>query len=97
MAYRLVVQPEAQAEVERIYDHLESERSDLGERFLDAFEECLLRIQRYPFGLQLRRAQYRHAPIRGFNYRVVYAVDTEGIFIYQVRHTSRRPSERFGP
>ncbi len=36
--------------------------------------------------------------VEGFSYfRVVYDVVGTNITVYQVRHTSRRPSKRFGP
>jgi hypothetical protein len=32
-----------------------------------------------------------------FPYRVVFKIKGADVFVYQVRHTSRRPSKRFGP
>lgn len=30
-------------------------------------------------------------------YRVVFDVEGDTVFVYQVRHTSRKPSKKFGP
>ncbi len=30
-------------------------------------------------------------------YRVVYGVEEDTIYVYQIRHTSRKPNKRFGP
>jgi hypothetical protein len=30
-------------------------------------------------------------------YRVVFVIEDNTVFVYQIRHTSRRPSKRFGP
>lgn len=96
MAVPLTVQPEAQAEIEAIRDVLETERAGLGDRFVDALAETFGYIRQFPAGFQLRRGRYRHAPLSGFDIRVVYMLDEGHVYIYQVRHTSRRPSTRFG-
>lgn len=91
------VQPEAQAEIQEIYDHLEEGKPGLGDRFVDGLEACCSYIRQFPFGHQVRRGHYRHAMIAGFEYRVVYMVDGGDIYVYQVRHTSRKPVKKFGP
>ncbi len=40
---------------------------------------------------------YRHALVKGFRYRVVYAIRGDLVVVYQVRHTGRKPSKKFGP
>ena len=35
--------------------------------------------------------------LQRLKYRVVYRVDGSAIYVVQVRHTSRKPSKRFGP
>jgi hypothetical protein len=40
---------------------------------------------------------YRHGYLRGFPYRVVYLVEGEAIYVYQVRHTRRNVDPEFGP
>jgi plasmid stabilization system protein ParE len=97
MSRRFTVQPEAQREIADIYDHLEGLRPSLGDRFVDALEVSFGYIRQFPFGYQVRRGHYRHAMIEGFDYRVVFVVDGKDIYVYQVRHTSRRPIRAFGP
>lgn len=50
-----------------------------------------------PQGFQLREGAYRHALLDNFPYRVVYKIKDGEVFVYQVRHTSRKPNKRFGP
>ncbi|MBL0128173.1 MAG: hypothetical protein IPP83_12125 [Flavobacteriales bacterium] len=55
-------------------------------------------IEANPLGYQLRKDNFRYARVEGFRYfRVVYDVVGTNITVYHVRHTSRRPSKRFGP
>ena len=97
MNYKLVIRLAAQAEAARIHDWSEARSKGLGSHFADALEECLLGIQRNPTGLQIRKGKFRHALVARFPFRVVFTVDGGSVFVYQVRHTSRRPSKRFGP
>ena len=60
-------------------------------------DECYAIILRNPLGFQVRKKHYRHARVQGFDYRVVFAVIGSTVNVYQIRHTSRRPSTRFGP
>jgi len=93
----LVVRDEAQDETEAIKAWYESKSPGLGDRFTDALEETYKHLRSTPYH-QLRKGIYRHAQIEGFPYyRVVYVVDDDRITVYQVRHTSRRPSKKFGP
>lgn len=96
MSFVVHIQSEAQSEVERIRDHYDGLRSGLGERFIDAFDDCLAALEVNP-NYQKRKSAYRHAMIPGFPYRVVFEVEADHVFVYQVRHTSRKPSKRFGP
>ncbi len=97
MSYKLMIRLAAQAEAAEIHDWYEARSKGLGGRFADALEECLRSIQQNPKGLQLRKGKFRHDLVARFPYRVVFTVDGDTVFVYQVRHTSRRSSKRFGP
>jgi hypothetical protein len=97
MSHRLVVRPKAAEEIVAIYIWMEAEKQGKGERFLAALDVCYAFFLQYPLGAQLRVKHYRHMLLEGFDYRVVYAIIGETVNVYQVRHTSRRPSKRFGP
>jgi toxin ParE1/3/4 len=97
MSYTLVVQPEAEADAASISDELEEINPGLGHRFLDALDDLYIYIEQFPFGFQKRYKDYRHGYLRRFPYRVVYLVEGEGIYVYQVRHTYRNVDPEFGP
>jgi len=50
-----------------------------------------------PCGYRIRKDPYRHAVLRRLRYRVVFEVEGNTVYVYQVRHTSRKPSKNFGP
>ena len=97
MNYKLMIRVAAQAEAAEIHDWYKARSKGLGSRFADVLEECLRSIQRNPTGLQTRKGKFRHDRVARFPYRVVFTLDGDTVFVYQIRHTSRRPSQRFGP
>lgn len=54
-------------------------------------------IKANPYGCQVRKGSYRHALLHKLKYRMVFEVEGNTVYIYQVRHTSRKPSKKFGP
>lgn len=98
MMYALAIEDAAVEDAAGIYTWYEEQKEGLGLAFLMALDDCYAFLQRSPLGWQLRKGIYRHARIDGFpNHRVVFAVDGDRMTVYQVRHTSRRPSKKFGP
>jgi hypothetical protein len=97
MSYRLVVRPKAAQEAIEAYIWFEMRTPGRGERFFDAVDECYGYITHNPLGFQLRKQHYRHAMVAGFDFRIVFAIVGETVQVFQIRHTSRRPSKRFGP
>lgn len=94
--YRVIVQPEAQEEVDVIRTDQNGLDPKRGRRFIQAFEACLRELNAHPL-VQKRKGNYRHLMLNGLPYRVVFEVEGNTVFVYQVRHTSRRPSSKFGP
>jgi hypothetical protein len=96
MSYTVQVLPEATEEVAMIFAYYEGAKTGLGHRFQHALNECYMSLALNPSG-QKRKGDFRHAMVNKFPYRVVYEVRGQLVLIYQVRHTSRKPSKRFGP
>ncbi len=98
MKYRLDIAPRVSREVAEI--HLYRERKQgkgSGVRFLQALNECYDLILTNPHGCQIRKDPFRHAMLGRLKYRVVYKVEGDLVSVVQVRHTSRKPSRKFGP
>jgi len=97
MRYRLDVHPRVLKEAAAIYAYRESEKSGSGERFIDALVASYERITANPHGCQIRFGEFRHVMLHKLRYRLVYRVHGSVVYVVQVRHTSRKPSKRFGP
>ncbi|HNR56619.1 MAG TPA: type II toxin-antitoxin system RelE/ParE family toxin [Flavobacteriales bacterium] len=68
----------------------------LGVRFADALQACLDQLATNPKH-QKRKGDFRHVMVEKFPYRVVFIVEDNTVYVYQIRHTRRGPSKRFGP
>ena len=96
MNYKVLVLPEATEEVGEIFAFYEGEKSGLGIRFQKALDKCYHGLSLNPSG-QKRKGNFCHAMVDKFPYRIVYEVHRKLVIVYQVRHTSRKPSKKFGP
>ncbi|MFZ1694670.1 MAG: type II toxin-antitoxin system RelE/ParE family toxin [Flavobacteriales bacterium] len=97
MSYSLVVKPEAIIEAAEIYAYHLQIGQALADRFDKELEACYTKVLRNPTAYSIRKKNYRHAMLRKFRYRVVFALIEQEVVVFQVRHTSRRPSLEFGP
>ena len=97
MSYTLIVKTEALAETAEIYAYHKAIGQVLADRFDKALDNCYKDITRNPTGYQIRMKNYRHAMLRKFRYRVVFALVGQDVVVFQVRHTSRKTSKKFGP
>lgn len=96
MSYTVVVRAAAQAEAAEAYLWYEERSRGLGDRFANALQACFDRLAHNP-KVQKRKDDFRHMMVEKFPYRVVFVVDGSTVYVYQIRHASRKPSRRFGP
>ncbi len=96
MNYSVVVRAAAQAEAVDAFLWYEARNKGLGVRFADALQACLDQLATNPKH-QKRKGDFRHVMVDKFPYRVVFVVENNTVYVYHIRHTSRRPSKRFGP
>ena len=94
--YEVIVRHQAQREVEEIYDHQHKIEPVRAERFYSAWQACLERLRDNPSNAR-RKGPYGHDLLHKLPFRVVFEVRDTKVIVYQVRHTARRPSRKFGP
>jgi len=97
MTYRLVIHPKAIIQAVEVHRYYTGINQGLADRFARELDACYAYIERSPEAYQVRMREYRHAQVKGFRYRVVYAIRGELVVVYQVRHTRRKPNKKFGP
>lgn len=96
MTYTVVVRAAAQAEAAKAFLWYERRSRGLGDRFADSLKASLDQLTRNP-NLQVQKKDFRYVLLEKFPYRVVFVIEGTTVYVYQIRHTSRMPSKRFGP
>lgn len=94
--YEVIVLPQAQAEADTIRKYQNTVALERGGRFMEAWHGCLAQLRTDP-SYQKRKGPYRHVLLGHLPYRVSFEVDGNKVIVFQVRHTSQKPSRQFGP
>ncbi len=92
MKYRLVIQPEAEADLDEAYRWYEKQRSGLGSQFIECVEAVLDRISERP---ELHAVVYRtvrQTLVRRFPYVVCYVLEGHCVDVVAVFHGQRDPA-----
>ena len=92
MTYALVLQPEAEADLNEAYRWYESQRPGLGLEFLMSVEDVFERICRRP---ELHAKVYRavrQTLVKRFPYVVCYIFDDDCVDVVAVFHGHRNPT-----
>jgi toxin ParE1/3/4 len=87
----LIVNPEAEADLEEARRWYETERVGLGNELIDAVGVVLERVQGAPRLYSKVYEELRLALVRRFPYAVVYRIDEDQITVVAVYHTHRDP------
>jgi len=87
----LIINPEAEADLEEATNWYEAQRPGLGDELLVCVREVFDRIRRAPHLHGKVFQQLRLALVRRFPYAVIYRVDDDQITIVAVYHTRRNP------
>lgn len=89
--YRLLIRPEARAEVAEAAAWYETRETGLGRDFLRAFRAATDRLRRDPLHYQIIFANMRRVLLRRFPYGVFYEVHGTAVVVLGCMHTSRDP------
>lgn len=92
-SYRLVIRPEAAAEVADAAHWYERQERGLGREFLRSFRATTAILRRNPFLYQKVAIEARRVLLQRFPYSVFYEVHDQNIVILACFHTGRDPQE----
>lgn len=89
MSLKLIINPEAEADLSEARRWYEEKRAGLGDRFLMSVEAVFDRICRHPELHAIVYRDLRMALVRRFPYAVIYRVDDDQITVIAVYHARR--------
>ena len=92
MTYRLVLQPEAEADLNEAYRWYEAQRPGLGAEFIDSVEAVFERIRRTPESRAVVYRDVRQTLVRRFPYVVCYVFQENQADVVAVFHGHRDPT-----
>jgi plasmid stabilization system protein ParE len=90
-SYRLVIRPEADAEVAEAARWYDSQERGLGREFLRSFRAATALLRRNPFQYQKVTMESRRVLLRRFPYSVFYEVHGNEVVILACFNTGRDP------
>lgn len=88
--------PPARNEYLAQVDLYETAAPGLGERFIRAIEHAEQVVARRPEGFRAVERDIRTYSVRGFPFRLLYAVRDESVLVIAVAHTARDPRQFLG-
>ena len=91
MSKRLLIEPEAEADLTEAFDWYEAQRSGLGHDFMLCVEAALEAIAERPASFPLIHKHTRRALTRRFPYLILFVELPDLIDVIGVFHTSRDP------
>jgi plasmid stabilization system protein ParE len=91
MPRRLLLSPEAEADLDEAFAWYEAQRPGLGSEFFAEVARVLQRIEDTPLGYAVVQERTRRAVVRRFPYSVFFVVEPEIIDVTAVMHGRRDP------
>jgi plasmid stabilization system protein ParE len=97
---RLIVRPEAEADLLQAFTWYEQQRTGLGWEFMEEVSGCLLAIEQRPLSFALLNTLARRAITRRFPYALFFVVGADEVSVVAAFHMARHPdalSIKLGP
>lgn len=91
MSLPVVVQDDADIEVEEAALWYEEERPGLGLEYIAAVSRVILDIGENPERFPVWKVPWRRALLRRFPYVVLYELEDDRVVVWAVAHSKRRP------
>lgn len=95
--YQLIFHPDADKEFTESVIWYEEQKENLGERFANAIEEVIQRIQARPESFGYSKRPFREATVKVFPFTIIYKVNKQKqtIYIAAIYHAKRNPKKKY--
>jgi toxin ParE1/3/4 len=83
------IRPEAKADLVRARDWYETQCAGLGDEFLAAVAESLVRLEASPEHFPFYYRGFRRALTRRFPYKLFFRIEGEAVIIFRILHDAQ--------
>ena len=90
-AYTVIIQPEAELDLDDAYEYFERQRAGLGTDVLAGIVDIIVLLEENPFLFQKVHGEKRRAIVRRYGYQIIYVVKGREVYILAFLHGSRNP------
>ncbi len=95
MAHRLIIRPEAEADIADAAVWYDDQQSGLGNEFIEQVQVSLNRATANPYAFQSlrRRPDVRRVLTNRFPYRIFFVLRPDAVIVFRVLHNARDDRE----
>jgi plasmid stabilization system protein ParE len=94
MAYKLLLKPGVEEDVDIAYNWYEDQQNGLGEAFLAELVTYYRKLEDRPTIFSYFHKHYRQVSLKRFPYVIIFEIDKTAVIVYAVFHTSRNPKNK---
>ncbi len=89
--YNVIIQPEAEKDLDEAYEYMEAQQPSLGFDLLEELVYVFEILEKNPFLFQKIDGKKRRTIVQRFGYNVIYIIKGNDVFILAIFHGSRNP------
>ncbi|OYQ43283.1 hypothetical protein CHU92_03550 [Flavobacterium cyanobacteriorum] len=92
MAYRIIISPQAQVDIEDAFDFYATRSETAPSGFINDIEEAYSNLSLNPF-YRVRYKDFRVLPLKRFPFILIFLIDDDTVIIKGCFHTSKNTSK----
>ena len=89
MKWRVIIRPNAEADVREAWAWYESQRAGLGDELLIEIRAAIRRLETGPENRPFYYRDFRRLLVRRFPYKLFYRVDRDRVIVFRILHAKR--------
>lgn len=91
--YHVIIQPEAEQDLDEAYAYLEAQQPGLGFQLLANLTDTIELLEENPLLFQKVYGEMRRAVVQRFGYNLIYKVVNSDVYVLAIMHGRRDPQK----
>ena len=89
MSWHVSIRPAAKADLQQARDWYEQRREGLGDEFLIAVAETIIKLEESPQKFSIYYREFRRALVDRFPYKIFFTLEADAVIIFRILHAAR--------